>query len=77
MIPDPSTSSPLTPHFWDWIWWIATKASVSRDDLVAEHLPQLYKHLLRPIGVAAEPTTVEGAIRAYLTVAASSRRATV
>ena len=67
VIPDPSTLVAIDSHFWDWIWWIATKASVGRDDLVAEHLPQLYNHLLRPIGVAAEPTTVESAIRAYLT----------
>ena len=67
VIPDPSTLVAIAAHCWDWIGWIATKASVGPDDLVAEHLPQLYKHLLRPIGVAAEPTPVESAIRAYLT----------
>ena len=66
VIPGPSTLLAIDTHFWDWIWWIATKASVGRGDLVAEHLPQLYNHLLRPIGVAAEPTTIDAAIRAYV-----------
>jgi predicted nucleotidyltransferase len=65
--PSPSTLVAIDNHFWDWIWWIATKASVGRDDLVAEHLPQLYGHLLRPMGVTDEPTTINDAIHAYLT----------
>jgi hypothetical protein len=63
--PGPSTLVAIDTHFWDWIWWIATKASVGRDDLVAEHLPQLYNHLLRPMGVEDEPTTIDAAIHAY------------
>jgi hypothetical protein len=64
--PGPSSLLAIDTHFWDWIWWIATKASVGRDDLVADHLPQLYQHLLRPMGVAHEPTTIDAAISSYL-----------
>jgi hypothetical protein len=56
----------ITTHFWDWIWWLATKASVGRDDLVAEHLPQLDAHLLRPMGVATTPRNIDAAIGAFV-----------
>jgi hypothetical protein len=69
-------SPPLTPsqrtlvaidaHFWDWIWWLATKASVGRSDLVAEHLPQLYRHLLQPMGADTMPDGIHAAITAFL-----------
>jgi hypothetical protein len=49
---------------------IATKASIGRHDLVAEHLRQLFGHLLRPIGVTDAPADVEAAIEAFV-----SRRA--
>jgi predicted nucleotidyltransferase len=64
--PSPSTLVAIDTHFWDWMWWIATKASIGRDDLVNEHLSQLYEHLLRPMGVADKPTTIEAAITSYL-----------
>jgi hypothetical protein len=38
------------------------KASVDRDDLVAEHLPRLFKHLLRPMGLAEAPGDIDAAI---------------
>jgi hypothetical protein len=50
--PSRETLVAINTHFWDWIWWLATKASVGRSDLVAEHLPQLHRHLLGPLGVA-------------------------
>jgi hypothetical protein len=65
--PSAATLVAIDNHFWDWIWWIATKASVGRDDLVAEHLPQLHAHLLRPIGVRDLPDTIDAAIDAFLT----------
>jgi hypothetical protein len=45
----------IDAHFWDWIWWITTKAAVGRVDLVAEHLPQLHRHLLAPLGSRRRP----------------------
>jgi len=47
--PSETTLAAIDTHFWDWIWWLATKAHIGRDDLVSEHLPQLYGHLLRPV----------------------------
>jgi predicted nucleotidyltransferase len=64
--PSAETLVAIDNHFWDWIWWIATKASIGRDDLVAEHLPQLHAHLLRPLGVRAVPRDINAAIRAFV-----------
>jgi hypothetical protein len=64
--PAPATLDAINTHFWDWIWWIATKASIGRNDLVAEHLPQLFGHLLRPIGVTAPPADIQAAIDAFV-----------
>ena len=55
--PGPATLDAINTHFWDWIWWVATKAAIGRNDLVAEHLPQLFGRLLRPIGVPEPPAT--------------------
>ena len=46
--PGADTLVAIDAHFWDWVWWLATKASVGRSDLVARHLPQLHAHILRP-----------------------------
>jgi hypothetical protein len=51
--PSRETLPAINTHFWDWIWWLTTKASIGRRDLVAEHLPQLFTQLLRPMGVGA------------------------
>ena len=64
--PSPATLLAIDNHFWDWIWWIATKASIGRDDLVAEHLRQLHEYLLRPMGVEAAPETIDAAIAEFL-----------
>jgi hypothetical protein len=49
LTPGPDTLAAINTHFWDWIWWLSTKASIGRTDLVAEHMPQLYDRLLRPL----------------------------
>jgi hypothetical protein len=64
--PGKDTLVAINTHFWDWIWWLATKASVGRNDLVAEHLPQLDAHILRPMGVATIPESVDAAIDAFV-----------
>jgi hypothetical protein len=58
--------APSTRISWDWIWWIATEASIGRSDLVAEHLPQLFGRLLRPLGVGEPPADIEAAIDAFV-----------
>ena len=64
--PGAATLDAINTHFWDWIWWIATKASVGRHELVNEHTSQLFSYLLRPIGVAEPPATVEASIDAFV-----------
>ncbi len=64
--PGPGTLAAIDAHFWDWIWWIATKASIGRDDLTREHWPQLHRHLLAPMGAPAAPDGIEAAVRIYL-----------
>jgi hypothetical protein len=49
------------------LWWITTKASIGRDDFVAEHLRQLHEHLLRPMDVeTAPPATIDAAINEFV-----------
>jgi predicted nucleotidyltransferase len=64
--PSPETLGAINTHFWGWIWWLTTKASADHHDLVAEHMPQLYAHLLRPMGIAAPPDSIDAAIAAFI-----------
>jgi hypothetical protein len=66
LMPGAATLAAIDNHFWDWIWWLATKASIGRDDLVAEHLPQLHRHLLEPMGETTAPASIDAAIAAFL-----------
>jgi hypothetical protein len=65
-IPSETTLPAIDTHFWDWIWWLATKASIGRNDLVSEHLPQLYGHLLGPMGIETVPASIDDAINAFV-----------
>ena len=64
--PGADTLPAIDAHFWDWIWWLATKESIGRHDLVQQHLPSLYRHLLEPMGAHTEPDSIEAAIRDFL-----------
>ena len=64
--PSKDTLPAINTHFWDWIWWLTTKASIGRADLVAAHMPQLHNQLLRPMGVGAVPASIESAIEAFV-----------
>jgi hypothetical protein len=64
--PSGDTLPAINTHFWDWIWWLTTKASIGRSDLVAEHMPKLYTQLLRPMGISAVPATIESAVEAFV-----------
>jgi hypothetical protein len=64
--PAPESLGAINTHFWDWIWWLVTKDAAGRDDLVAEHMPQLYAHLLRPMGITAPPDSIDAAIAAFV-----------
>jgi hypothetical protein len=56
----------IDAHFWDWIWWLSTKASVGRNDLLKQHLLKLYVHLLEPMGADTVPDSIGAAIRDFL-----------
>jgi hypothetical protein len=64
--PSRDTLPAINTHFWDWIWWLTTKASIGRSDLVAEHMPQLYTQLLRPMGISAVPVSIESAVDVFV-----------
>jgi predicted nucleotidyltransferase len=64
--PSKDTLDAINTHFWDWIWWLATKHAAGRDDLVSEHLAELYRHLLGPMGVDATPEDIDAATRVFL-----------
>jgi hypothetical protein len=61
-----TTLAAIDTHFWDWIWWLATKAAIGRDDLVSEHLPQLYGHLLQPMAIETVPASIDDAINGFV-----------
>jgi hypothetical protein len=65
-VPGPDTLAAINTHFWDWLWWLITKEAAGRRDLVAEHLPQMHEHLLRPLGIAAVPESIDAAIAAFV-----------
>jgi len=64
--PSPEALPAIDAHFWDWLWWLATKASVGRTELVEQHLPRLYRHLLEPMGADSAPADIEAAARVFL-----------
>jgi hypothetical protein len=64
--PSEVTLAAINTHFWDWVWWLATKEAAGRNDLVSEQLPQLHRHLLQPMGVDSVPEDVDAAIRAFV-----------
>ena len=64
--PSRDTLPAINTHFWDWIWWITTKASIGRKDLVAEHLTQLHAQILRPMGINARPRSIDSAVEVFV-----------
>jgi hypothetical protein len=64
--PSPETLPAINTHFWDWMWWLTTKASIGRTDLVQEHLAQLYAQLLRPMGISEAPVSIEAAVESFV-----------
>ena len=66
LTPSAATLVAIDTHFWDWIWWLATKAAAGRDDLVSEHLPQLHRHLLLPMGVMTAPASISMVIDTFV-----------
>jgi hypothetical protein len=64
--PSEETLPAIDAHFWQWLWWLATKASAGHEGLVDQHWPRLYRHLLEPMGADAMPDSIEAAVRGFL-----------
>ena len=64
--PSAETLPAINAHFWAWIWWLATKASSGRDDLLEQHWPRLFRHMLGPMGATAVPDGIDTATRSFL-----------
>jgi hypothetical protein len=56
----------MDSHFWDWILWTEQKRLCADEAQMRESLALMYTHMLRPMGVEVEPTTVRDALTAYL-----------
>ena len=56
----------INAHFWAWMWWLATKASVGHADLLGPHWPRLYGHMLEPMGASTAPDSIETAIDTFV-----------
>lgn len=65
--PSRETLPSIDTHFWAWIWWLATKANIRREDLLEQHWPKLYRHILEPMGASTVPDSVDAAVRSFLT----------
>jgi hypothetical protein len=65
-VPSAETLQAIDDHFWDWIWWIATKDNAGRGELVRSHWPLIFEHLLQPLGANEVPDSVGSAVSAYL-----------
>ena len=64
--PDRDTLAAINTHFWDWIWWIATKGAAGRPALVAEHLARMQAQILAPMGISTAPTSIGAAVEVFV-----------
>ena len=64
--PSRDTLVDINTHFWDWIWWITTKAAAGRMDLVADHLAQLHGQILASMGIPTAPDTIGAAVEVFI-----------
>ena len=64
-IPTRAALPAINMHFWDWIWWIASKKMAGKEQLVASELLRMHWYLLRPLGVESSPRSVGAAVESY------------
>lgn len=58
------TLTAIDAHFWDWIFWLASK--VEKNDAGVPHQYELMsRHLLAPTGGTEMPNSIEAAVRMY------------
>jgi predicted nucleotidyltransferase len=56
----------IDAHVLDWLVWLLSKQAGGQDDLVRSELDKMFVHLLRPIGAAEPPRTLDEAVSHYL-----------
>jgi hypothetical protein len=66
------TLIPIDGHFWDWSLWLGGKTLRNERELVRSELQKMHDFLLAPLGVAAAPQTLGGALAVYLPARASA-----
>jgi hypothetical protein len=60
------TLQAIDDHFWDWLYWLASKHSAGKHDQVAQEFAKMYLRLLGPLGAGRRADTIETAARLYL-----------
>lgn len=56
----------IEAHFWDWTLWLGGKSLRGEWRLVAGELAKMHRFLLKPVGVATAPTSLDEAVASYL-----------
>jgi predicted nucleotidyltransferase len=64
--PRRDTLADIDRHFWDWILWLEQKRRRGRTAQLEKSLGDMYRLLLRPLGVVDEPASVADAVPAYV-----------
>jgi hypothetical protein len=64
--PSAQTLAAIDAHFWAWIWWLASKAHGGRADVLTQHWPEMYRHLLQPMGAKTRPNRIDAAISSFV-----------
>jgi predicted nucleotidyltransferase len=59
-------------HFWDWVYWLASKHVAGGHTQVAPEFAKLAHHVLGPLGAHAVPDTIEEAIATYVAARADA-----
>ena len=59
------TLTSIEAHFWDWTLWLGSKALRGEWQLVADELIKMHGFLLRPLGVASAPLSLDEAVASY------------
>jgi hypothetical protein len=59
-------------HFWDWVYWLASKHLAGGHAQATQEFTKLAHHLLGPLGAHAVPESIEEAIATYVAARADA-----
>ena len=60
-----ATLEGIDAHFWDWVLWLRSKDARGKNEIVTTELDKLFGHLLEPLGIASQPSSIAEAVAAY------------